>query len=190
MDVIPEFEARAGYPYEVLPDGVHATDEPGFRRRLVDSIRPSQTRPTVCDGFLALRAEAVAKGICATQWVDGSFVESKADPGDLDLVTFIDFEAFNALPQTARDFAGLVLAGEESTKLMYRCHTFGVLSCDASHGYFGTFERARQYWRKWFGRAFDSAHPGGASQPMHLKGFVSLALGDVAQAPVISAARS
>lgn len=67
VDVMPEFEARPGYPYEVLPDGVHATDEPGIRARFVDRMPASQTRAAVCDGFFRLRADAGAKGICATQ---------------------------------------------------------------------------------------------------------------------------
>ncbi len=67
VDVMPEFEARPGYPYEVLPDGVHATDEPGIRARSLDRMPASQTRAAVCDGFFRLRADAGAKGICATQ---------------------------------------------------------------------------------------------------------------------------
>lgn len=189
MAVMPKFEARPGYPYEVLPEGVHATDETGFRTRFVDCVPASETRQTICDGFFRLRAEAVEHGICATQWVDGSFVESKLNPGDVDVVTFIDYDTFNALPQAAQDFADLVLAGEASTKLVYQCHTVGVLSCNMGHRYFYTYERNRQYWRKWFGRAFDKQHPDGPNQPEHPKGFVSLVVGEAAQAPVINPVR-
>lgn len=190
MGTIPELEPRPGYPYEVLPDGVFPADEPALRTRFVDGMPASQTREAIYSGLLRLRADAVAQGLCATQWIDGSFVESKLDPCDVDLVTFIDFDAFHALPQAAQDFANFVLAGEESTRPAYRCHTMGVLSCDSSHRYFATFERNRQYWRKWFGRAHDKRHPDGESQPERVKGFVSLVLGDAAQAPVIGTARS
>ncbi|MCC7495093.1 MAG: hypothetical protein IT204_22285 [Fimbriimonadaceae bacterium] len=190
MEVVPEFEQRPGYPFGVLPDGVHRTDEPGFRARFVAAVAASATRSVICDGFFRLRAEAVAQGIGGTQWVDGSFVESKVDPGDVDVVTFTDYDGVNALPQAAQESVGLVLAGRASTQPAYWCHTFLVLSCDASHEYFGTFERHRAYWRKWFGRAFDKEHPAGDRQPEHTKGLVSLALGDAAQAPVISVARS
>ncbi len=98
---------------------------------------------------------------------------------------------FNALPQAAQDFADLVLAGQESTKPLYCCHTFAVLACGPAHPYFAVFERSRTYWRKkCFGLTFDKQHPDGENQPRHIKGFVAMTLGDGTQAPAISTARS
>jgi hypothetical protein len=190
VDGIPAFEAREGYPYEVLPDGVYVADEPAVQDRFVARFPASATRLVVCGGLFRLRGDAVAHGICATQWVDGSFVESKVDPADVDVVSFIDYDAFNALPLVSMEFAHMALNGREGTVPAYLCHTFSVLSCRPGDGYAVVFERARVYWRKWLGQTFDKQNPAGEDQPRHDKGFVAMALGDASRAPVISTARS
>ena len=39
-----------------------------------------------------------------TQWIDGSFVTKKQEPGDIDLVTFIDFSVAEKLGDDLKDF--------------------------------------------------------------------------------------
>jgi hypothetical protein len=39
-----------------------------------------------------------------TQWIDGSFVTKKPGPGDIDLVTFIDFSIAERLDDDLKDF--------------------------------------------------------------------------------------
>jgi hypothetical protein len=39
-----------------------------------------------------------------TQWIDGSFVMKKPEPGDIDLVTFIDFSIAEKLSDDLKDF--------------------------------------------------------------------------------------
>jgi len=183
---LPDFEARQGYPRKVLPEGVHPCDETTFKDRFVTSFPQSTTRKGICDGFLRFRMDLVARGFCAIQWVDGSFVEEKQDPNDVDVVTFVDYDWLNCAPPDAQWFARDVLAGVHSTKAKYFTHAFVVLACPSGHRYFSVFETSRQYWRKWLGRAYDKNHPEGNSQPQHAKGFLSMVLGDVTRAPHVS----
>jgi hypothetical protein len=183
--LIPEFEAKDRYPFGVLPDGVHACDEGTFRSRFVDRFPESSTRGPICEGFFLLRREALGFGIVATQWVDGSFVEGKPDPGDVDVVTFCDYDFLNSLATPAEHFAVECLNGRGATKARYHTHTFLVPSCGADHPYHPVFEAARTYWRHWFGKTRDIPNPPGPDLLGYPKGLVEMKLGDPARAPVI-----
>jgi hypothetical protein len=104
MPSIPELQACPDYPFPLLPDGVHLCEEATFRTHFVERFPKSQTRGLICDGFFRLRAEAVGRGVLATQWVDGSFVEGKPDPGDVDVVSFCDYDFLNNLDTQSQLF--------------------------------------------------------------------------------------
>jgi len=69
-------------------------------------------------------------------------------------------------------------------------HAFFFASCPAVHGYFTVFEEQRAYFRKWFGRTYLKGHPAGDKQKRHLKGFLSMVLGEQALEPDVSDRRS
>ncbi len=188
MDVIPEFEQREGYPFALLPEGVYPCDAVAFRSHFVERFPGSRTRRVICDGFLQLRHEAVGHGIGATQWVDGSFVERKPDPGDVDVVSFCDYDWLNQLGSASQEAVLQLLNGGAATKARYHTHTFLVPACGMGHPYFPQFEAARQYWRTWFGRTRPLANPAGPPHPGHAKGFLQMPLGEAG--PDVSTARS
>ena len=188
---IPPFEARANYPFAILPDGVFGCDESTFCTRFVDQFPDSKRRAAIRDGLFRLRADAVTNGVvAATQWIDGSFVESKPDPLDVDLVSFCDYDWLNNLPQHAKVFLLQLLNGRDATKASYESHTFFVPSCRAGHPFYPQFEQIRLYWRKWFGSTRPLQNPPGPPLPGHPKGFIEMKLGDAALAPAIRAERS
>ena len=164
----------------LLPEGVYDCSEALFKQRFVDAFPASGTRAARYRGFTALRQEAVRQGgQPARQWVNGSYVTTKLDPGDIDVVTFMDYDGFNALSEEHRTAVTGLLAGEEATKPTYGYHTFFVPSCGQGHPFFPAFEQQRVYWRKWFGET----RSGGR------KGFLAMALGDERRAPVVPAER-
>ena len=176
MNVIPDFQPVEGHEYQVLPDGVYPCDEAMFYNRFVGQIAESTTREGICQGFFRLRNDAIVPGIAGTQWIDGSFVESKPDPEDLDVVTFCDYDELNAFTEKDQRFLAERLAGGESTKLVYRSHTFLVPSCDSDHEYFPVFEQYRVYWRRWFG----------TTRTGQRKGLIEMTLGDPSRAPEVN----
>lgn len=189
MPPIPELQAHGGYPFPLLPDGVYPCEEAAFRAHFVEPFGGSQTRQEICDGFFRLRLEAVQHGILATQWVDGSFVEGKLNPGDVDVVSFCDYDFLNNLDTQGQQFVVECLNGKEATKATYRTHTFLIVSCPVSHPHHDVFEAARIYWRNWFGKTRDIPNPPGPDLPGHRKGFVGMALGDASLAPVVATER-
>ncbi|HTU90807.1 MAG TPA: hypothetical protein VMF69_12080 [Gemmataceae bacterium] len=186
MPPIPEFQTYPDYPFPLLPDGVYSTDETAFRVRFVDRFAGSQTRGGICQGFFMLRTHAGGHSIVAIQWVDGSFVEGKQNPGDVDVVSFCDYDFLNGLDTQGQEFVVQYLGGGEMTKARYQTHSFLVASCSVDHHYYAAFEAARAYWRKWFGRTRDVPNPPGPNLPGRTKGFIQMTLGDPNRAPDIN----
>ena len=188
MGQVPDFIARVNYSERVLPDGVYSCDETELRRVFVEGFEGSKTRDVICKGFLDLRGEVAKLGISATQWVDGSFVESKLDPADVDVVSFCDYDALNGLVASAQVTLVQLVNGGEGTKAVYQTHTFLVPACPQGHAYHPTYEAARSYWRKWFGTTRGIPNPPGPDLPGHSKGFLQMSLGEAA--PTIETGRS
>ncbi len=189
MPAIPQLQAYPGSPFPLLPDGVYPCEEAAFHVHFVEPFSASQTRQAICNGFFRLRTEAVEQGIIATQWVNGSFVEGKLDPGDVDVVSFCDYDFLNRLDTQNQQFVIEYLRGGEATKATYRTHTFLVVSCPVGHPYHETFEAVRIYWRNWFGKTRDVPNPPGPDIPGRRKGFVQMTLGEANRAPVVATER-
>ena len=186
MSAIPDFVETAGYPLGLLPDGVFPGTEDDLKQRFVEAFPGSLTRATIFAGYLRLRNEVVGYGISATQWVDGSFVEAKLNPNDVDVVSFCDNQLVNGLSWAEREAIWSRLNGQERTIERYQTHGFLVVVYPLGHRYHVLFERSRKYWRDWFGRA--RFHP---DDPMVAetgvpKGFIELTLGDSTKAPKVS----
>ncbi len=178
--MIPDFEEELiqpqdePKPYRVLPVGVHECAEPEFAERFVGDYPASQSRRLIWQGFARLRREAVEQNIAGHQWVAGSFTTSKENPGDVDVVTFTDYEAFNQFSPTQEEFFKKKLDGRKGTHLVYKSHTFAVLSCPPEHPYYPVFKIARDKWLKWFGKT----RPLIDTQSEYPRGLVALPLGD------------
>lgn len=175
--MVPAFEAQG-----LLPDGVYATDEP----ELVSRFGDSGTRNKILGGFIRLRREAEALGLAGVQWVDGSFVTIKAQPGDLDVVTFCDYELLNRLEPSIKGFYARALSAGKQSVPTYDCDTYATPSCDSNHPYFPIFERTRCYWRKHFAALYD---PLTGQDVAKDKGFVCLPFGDPSLVRAVSTTR-
>ncbi|MEY4243966.1 MAG: hypothetical protein RLZZ245_1551 [Verrucomicrobiota bacterium] len=93
------------------------------------------------DGFQryieALRNYAVRFEI----WLDGSFVTSKEDPNDIDLVVFAPAAELNALPLDDQiRLRGLF--DRQSCKRVFGCDVLFAVAED---------QNSRSYWRGWYG---------------------------------------
>ena len=174
---LPDFIDQPGHPVAVLPPGVHPCAEPDCRERLVDQFGESARRPRIWDGFLRLRAALRTTGLSVVQWVDGSFVEAKPEPGDADVVSFVDAEALNSLPPDDQAKAGHLLAGGEETKPAFLTHTFLVPCVPPGGDRHEVYEASRLYWRRWFGR----------TRGRVAKGIVRLDLSGAGPLPLVSA---
>lgn len=80
------------FPYEIIE-----TDLDEFEREFVDNFDENSTRYEIFERYLnyvnALKEVFEEDFI---QWIDGSFVTTKINPNDIDLVSIIPFEIYEA----------------------------------------------------------------------------------------------
>lgn len=174
----------------LLPEGVYPCDETTFEAAFVSPFLNSNIRASHSYGFKSLRTLARPISPPVTQWVGGSFVTTKEEPKDLDVLSFVDIDALNARSKDEIDRINELLDGREVTKTRFGCHTFLQPSCPQGHPYYRFFERERIYWRKWFGKSKDTMSADGHKVPGVPKGFVQITLGRALDAPEISTERA
>ena len=78
------------FPYEIIETNL---DE--FEREFVDNFEENSTRKEIFERYLNYLD--VLQEICKEdfiQWIDGSFVATKSNPNDIDLVSIIPFEIY------------------------------------------------------------------------------------------------
>ena len=171
LEVWPDKELS---PYRVLPFDIYDCDEQELNARFVTAFPNSNRRSDIFQGFIQLRQEAFSSGIQATQWVDGSFVSSKVDPDDIDVVSFVDYDELNNCSNVQGALINDLLNGGENTKPQYESHTFLVPACASSHPYFPIFEYWRIYWLEKWGKTYEDKNTG-IKEP---KGFLKMSVGN------------
>lgn len=172
----------------VLPVGVHDCDDGEFRRLLVDGFPESTSRAIIAAGFTNLRSDACACKLAGVQWVDGSYVTDRADPDDVDVVTFVDLGLLESLEGTpAEEFIMGVLVRGPETPARYRSDSYLVAVAPESHPYRDEFLAACDYWRNWFGQMRTLLGPDGAPLPARSKGILQMELGDPLKRPQVTA---
>lgn len=76
-----------------------------FEKEFVHNI-PTPKRQEIFESFVKYNNDF--KSVCKLpqlhQWINGSFVTKKSNPGDIDLVTFLDFEIVQRLNKELNDF--------------------------------------------------------------------------------------
>lgn len=105
----------------VLPSGRHPASLSDLRARFVTPFALSATRRSLFEAWSGRYRELRALLPSLVEWVDGSFVTSKLDPGDVDSAVFIRPEEFNALTANEQ---------ERVTELVQSEHARGTLKCD------------------------------------------------------------
>jgi hypothetical protein len=184
MSPIPGFEKGEKYCWGVLPPGVHACTDEEFTTRFAFSFPSSTTRAEIVDGFTKFRDIAKKLEIGLLQWIDGSFVEEKVNPNDVDVISFADYEILNALNEGKRNYANDLLGTGKTRDLHTR--SFFQPSCSPKHPYFPVFENQRQYWRRWFGHTRQRRNSDNELLDSIPKGMVKMWVGPSDKVPVIS----
>ncbi len=89
----------------------------------------------------------LANGDIFIQWIDGSFTTQKAEPADIDLVTFLDYSVIDGLGDKLTDFK------YPASQNIYGVDAYIVKSYPQSHKFYSAFEADRAYWLNHFSKA-------------------------------------
>jgi len=119
----------------------------------VDNFTASKTRGINWNNFIKFHhdIEEVSK-YPVRHWLDGSFVTNKANPNDIDVVSFVSpnnlTEALQQFDMNKSDPLGYV-------KQKYNVDNYIILDLTPSHPYYDKMKEQIKYWKKWFGRDRD-----------------------------------
>lgn len=142
------FAFPPGSPY--LAPGLHPATVDEVEATLVNGFPGSSTRRDIFDGWRGLRTTMSSVVSLREQWLNGSYVTTKEDPGDADLVVHLDGDEIEALdPIGEATLKGLV-AGPGS-KAAWRCDSYPLVEYPVGHPMRALYESTRGHWETFFG---------------------------------------
>ena len=130
----------------LLPTGLIRVTDEQVHEHFVAPFTASKTRQRLYDQWL-LHREAIETIVpVQRQWLDGSYVTDKVDPGDVDIVTFVDGEALNGLTPAQQAVLSDLVAGH-STRDRWGVDSFLVPTYAEGHPDRKAARRAEGQWR-------------------------------------------
>lgn len=142
---IPDFDTAGN-----LPPGRHEAREEEVDRRLVREFTTSTTRTAIFQYWRQHRRALEELVPVCYQWLDGSFVSSKRDPADIDIVTVIAGPAFDDLP-AHRQLLVTSLIGGHYTEDFWQCDAYPVVAYPEDHVGHSKYRIAAERWEDYFG---------------------------------------
>lgn len=139
----------------VLPPGRYDTDVGEVESRFVMTFPRSLTRADIYDGWRRRREELASIVEVAAEWVDGSFVTSKRDAGDIDVVVLADATEIEALNQEEKQRLAALVTGAHP-QIAFGCHSFLLPVRPEGHPDYEKYLRMRGYWDEFWSRRRDS----------------------------------
>lgn len=133
-----------------LDAGLHKMDIGTVEDEFVVPFPHSTTRKTIIDGYKKHSIDLLALISKYVNFIDGSFVTNKNDPGDIDLVCFIDGDMLDALPLPTQAQVRALLSGPV-TKASHSCDAYFCPTYPETHVKFGSYRSMRKYWMGEFG---------------------------------------
>lgn len=137
---------RKGY----LDAGLHEMAIDQIEEDFVTQFPHSSTRKAIIEGYKKHSSELKDVVKEYVQFIDGSFVTNKNDPGDIDLVCFMDGDMLDALPPAEQHKLMQLLSGP-ATKAGYMCDAYYCISYPDTHPKFPATRSQRKYWMGEFG---------------------------------------
>ncbi|TXE14904.1 hypothetical protein ES692_17680 [Psychroserpens burtonensis] len=121
--------------------GFKDINESDLKSVFINPFENSERREYLLTRFGALLDRFKEAGIPSEVWIDGSFSTEKPEPGDIDMIFFVDNKEVNSLPQDKQRIL-MELNDRNISSIRYNCDVFIIPNQDLN---------ARSYWRGWFG---------------------------------------
>jgi hypothetical protein len=125
----------------------------------VEPFKNSFTRRIIADNFLRYCQE-IQNYVSSVIWVDGTFVEDKLNPTDIDLAVWISVNDLDALPFSKRnELYNKVFNNKQSRKFLKIDNNIVVI-CPQNHSLYNIYLNAQEFYPKLFGETREG-HPKG-----------------------------
>ena len=146
------------HPYEVIEMSLY-----DFERIFVKNMEEREHRKRLFSNYLRFIEDfKAAFGITFFQWVDGSFTTTKTTPGDIDIVTFVDYDLFACKLNVINHFHNI-------GKTEYEIDAHFAITCKWNHRFYQRALSDEAYWKDIFG--FSRPDEDGVRQP---KGIIKI----------------
>jgi hypothetical protein len=133
-----------------LEAGIHDMELPTIEEHFVNGFPSSSTRPKIIAGYKKHRAELEHLNLNIEQLLDGSFVSTKNDPNDIDLVCFIDADTMDKLSPNEQEKLRELLSGK-FTQQYYSCDAYLCPTVPETDPRYQSCIENRKYWIEFFG---------------------------------------
>jgi hypothetical protein len=146
--VIPAF-VDVGQPDEVLPPGLHQTNELEIKATLVDKFPGSTSRSDIFTSWQAFSLLCRSILPVKEERINGSFVTSRLEPSDLDVAIWIAADDFAALDLGTQLSFGDLLAKAKPT---FKCDAYVVPECPPGHPTYADYQYmlwTDSYWAQY-----------------------------------------
>lgn len=137
-----------------LDPGIHPATTADIKTHFVDAFPASVTREAIFEGYERHTADLQRCPVTFEQYLDGSFVSSKTDPGDVDLVCIADADTLDALSPEKQNIIRHLFRGK-ATKATHHCDAYFIASVPDSDPRHHSYWTNRKFWLGCFG--FDRA---------------------------------
>ncbi|WP_291125268.1 DUF6932 family protein [Flavobacterium sp. UBA6031] len=121
-----------------------------LNRIFLEPFADKTRREYLLNRFSALTDKFKETGLSAEVWIDGSFSTHKQDPGDIDVIFFVDENQLNILSADKQRII-IELNNRTHSNIRYNCDVFIVPNQNFN---------LRSYWRGWFGFSRDEEPKG------------------------------
>ncbi len=128
------------------PYGKIATDLESFEAGFVEPFEADSTRHQLFQGYVRYNEDLkqLLGNIRYTQWVDGSFISTKVNPRDIDLVSLIDHQLIDQYETDLERFT------KQTSKETYGVDGYIVRIYPEEHPYYVRTQSDLIYWEHWF----------------------------------------
>jgi hypothetical protein len=133
-----------------LDPGLYPMSLDEIEKTFVTPFPHSSTRQIVMNGFRQHTADLIAIIKEYMQFIDGSFVSNKNDPGDIDLVCFIDGDVIDNLSPSDKVKIRSLFLGP-LTKASHNCDAYFCPCYPETHKNYQHYRAQRKYWMGEFG---------------------------------------
>lgn len=125
----------------LFPAGFKDIEIKDLEETFVKPFPNPDRRAYLLERFAALIEKFKETGISSEVWIDGSFATDKPEPGDIDMIFFINGIDANKLDAEKQKIL-TELNDRKISQIRYKCDVFIVPNEDLN---------MRSYWRGWFG---------------------------------------
>jgi hypothetical protein len=112
----------------------------------------SSTRPEILEKYGLFR-QLIQRLVPSIQWVDGSFVEDKENPGDVDVVVWVADSDLNSLSVAKQAELHELFYGERKAEYTFKTDAYLISTYGEEHPQFFLYKKSYDYWSRWFSHA-------------------------------------